>query len=414
MRARTRSSEAELERRLAEAGARWRRSRAMPRVVPLPPMPRWRHDAAIALALAAHQRMLARWRVRAAVTSSRASSRCLPPGAGRWGTIAAAITSSECMHPPPPRVDSPPPIPDPPGDRAFAAGSAVVAAPAGPGATCRNCGAEAPDRYCPACGQETALALPTAGVFLREAAGRYVALDGRFARTLFHLLFRPGFLTNEYFAGRRRRYIRPARLFLVLALALFAVLRVVTEAVPGSALLVLDGDRGAEIAREAKAAAQIAREAKAGARKAASPERRGRGVSVSGPGFGWGCGSTANSTPSPSVPRACARPSPAADRSLQPPAEAGEDRPDDRRRAALRPVRADRAAAVVCVAAADRLRRATAQVSSAAASLRRAPRLRRAQPRLRVPGADRRGRRAVAPADGRRACCGCSAISCGR
>lgn len=160
--------------------------------------------------------------------------------------------------------------------------------PPTPAPTCRNCGAEASGAYCPACGQETALALPTAGVFLREAAGRYVALDGRFARTLFHLLFRPGFLTNEYFAGRRRRYIRPARLFLVLALALFAVLRIATEAVPGSALLVLDGDRGAEIAREAKAGAQRAREAKAGARKAASPDSEGEDVSVSGPGFDLG------------------------------------------------------------------------------------------------------------------------------
>ena len=108
--------------------------------------------------------------------------------------------------------------------------------------TCRNCGAAAPGRYCPACGQETALALPTAGAFLREAAGRYVALDGRLARTLFHLLFRPGFLTSEYLAGRRKRYIRPARLLLVLALALFAVLRLASEANPGAAIVLDDGD----------------------------------------------------------------------------------------------------------------------------------------------------------------------------
>jgi hypothetical protein len=79
--------------------------------------------------------------------------------------------------------------------------------------------------YCPNCGQETSLALPTVRSMLREAAGRYVALDGRMWRTLFPLLFRPGFLTREYFAGRRRRYIRPARLFLVLSIALFALLR---------------------------------------------------------------------------------------------------------------------------------------------------------------------------------------------
>jgi hypothetical protein len=64
---------------------------------------------------------------------------------------------------------------------------------------------------------------------MREAAGRYVALDGRLWRTLVALLFRPGFLTGEYLAGRRRRYIRPARLFLVASLLLFAVLRVAVE-----------------------------------------------------------------------------------------------------------------------------------------------------------------------------------------
>ena len=43
------------------------------------------------------------------------------------------------------------------------------------------------------------------------------------------LVFRPGFLTREYFAGRRRRYVRPARLFLVASVLLFAALRIVVE-----------------------------------------------------------------------------------------------------------------------------------------------------------------------------------------
>ena len=95
--------------------------------------------------------------------------------------------------------------------------------------TCRNCGAIAPGAFCPQCGQETALALPSARQFLKDAAGRYVALDGRLWRTLAALLFHPGFLTREYLAGRRRRYVRPARLFLVLSLAMFALFRVVVE-----------------------------------------------------------------------------------------------------------------------------------------------------------------------------------------
>jgi len=100
----------------------------------------------------------------------------------------------------------------------------VAAEPAAP-FTCRNCGAVAPGHFCAACGQETRVKLPTARIFLREATGRYVALDGRLWRTLAALLFRPGFLTREYLLGRRRRYVRPARLFLGLALALFAALR---------------------------------------------------------------------------------------------------------------------------------------------------------------------------------------------
>lgn len=96
-------------------------------------------------------------------------------------------------------------------------------------ALCRNCGAVAGAAYCPSCGQETDLRLPTLREFLREAAGRYVAIDGRFWRTVIALVSRPGFLTREYLAGRRRRYIRPARLYLFATLIFFAVSRLFVE-----------------------------------------------------------------------------------------------------------------------------------------------------------------------------------------
>ena len=95
------------------------------------------------------------------------------------------------------------------------------------GESCRNCGAAVAGVYCANCGQETRIELPTFRAFMREAAGRYVALDGRLWRTLYALIARPGFLTLEYFAGRRRRYIRPARLFLVTSILLFAVIGLV-------------------------------------------------------------------------------------------------------------------------------------------------------------------------------------------
>src|SRR5665213_4556916 len=67
---------------------------------------------------------------------------------------------------------------------------------------CRNCGGviAAGDEFCRHCGQETHIGLPTARQFMREAAGRYVALDGRLWRTI-RALAHPGLLTREYLDG---------------------------------------------------------------------------------------------------------------------------------------------------------------------------------------------------------------------
>jgi len=102
-------------------------------------------------------------------------------------------------------------------------------APADAAKTCVNCGAIAGDVYCPACGQETDVRLPTLRQFMRDATGSLVAIDGRLWRTLRALIAQPGFLVREYFRGRRKHYVRPARLFLVTSLILFAVLRFTTE-----------------------------------------------------------------------------------------------------------------------------------------------------------------------------------------
>jgi hypothetical protein len=97
---------------------------------------------------------------------------------------------------------------------------------------CRNCGAPAPDAFCPSCGQETDTKLPTLRQFMHDATGRLIAVDGRLWRTLFALVFKPGFLTREYFDGRRKRYLRPTRLFLVMSVILFAVLRLMAGTIP--------------------------------------------------------------------------------------------------------------------------------------------------------------------------------------
>jgi len=143
--------------------------------------------------------------------------------------------------------------------------SVADAAPgAPPPETCRNCGAHTSGHYCSNCGQETRVALPTFAAFMREAAGRYIALDGRLWRTLATLVARPGMLTREYLNGRRRRYIRPARLFLVLYLLLFAVIGLLKSPTDlSNDVVVVDSDKAKEEIAKAGEESRKGQDAKA-------------------------------------------------------------------------------------------------------------------------------------------------------
>lgn len=54
-------------------------------------------------------------------------------------------------------------------------------------------------------------------------------LDGRAYRTIFTLFTRPGFLTREYFSGRRMQYTPPLRLFLIISISFFLLVGMVTS-----------------------------------------------------------------------------------------------------------------------------------------------------------------------------------------
>jgi hypothetical protein len=90
---------------------------------------------------------------------------------------------------------------------------------------CRNCGAAAPGRYCPSCGQETTEHLPSAREFLHEFVLHYFAAEGRLWRTLNALVLHPGRLTLEYLAGRKLAYVLPLRLYLTVSVVFFLALR---------------------------------------------------------------------------------------------------------------------------------------------------------------------------------------------
>lgn len=93
-------------------------------------------------------------------------------------------------------------------------------------ADCRNCGTAVSGNYCAHCGQETRLHMPSLTEFVHEFITHYVALEGKLWGTFTHLLFRPGALTNEYLAGRRKRYVEPLRVYLTLSILFFALVKI--------------------------------------------------------------------------------------------------------------------------------------------------------------------------------------------
>lgn len=94
---------------------------------------------------------------------------------------------------------------------------------------CLNCEAPLADprpRFCPACGQETNVRPPRLGEFLQQFGGAYFATEGALWRTLKLLLMKPGELTRQYLAGRRKHYVLPLRLYLTISLVVLLLIRV--------------------------------------------------------------------------------------------------------------------------------------------------------------------------------------------
>jgi hypothetical protein len=83
---------------------------------------------------------------------------------------------------------------------------------------CKNCHTPLTGPFCHQCGQPDKSIIRFFGDLVRELLEDIISLDSRAARTLVALLFRPGYLTREYIAGRRFYYVPPLRLFLITSL----------------------------------------------------------------------------------------------------------------------------------------------------------------------------------------------------
>jgi len=119
-------------------------------------------------------------------------------------------------------------------------------------ALCPNCATPINGPFCATCGQSQKNLNKQVWTLAGEVLDDVFRLDSRVARTLFALFFRPGFLTTEYFDGRRARYTPPVRLYLVISFLFFFITPVMNnlDTVPSDEVEVItlheDGEDGAD------------------------------------------------------------------------------------------------------------------------------------------------------------------------
>jgi hypothetical protein len=78
---------------------------------------------------------------------------------------------------------------------------------------CLNCGTQVIGKFCHNCGQENIETRENFFAMVWHFITDYFHFDSKFFRSLAPLIVKPGFLTREYWEGRRTLYIPPLRIF---------------------------------------------------------------------------------------------------------------------------------------------------------------------------------------------------------
>lgn len=86
---------------------------------------------------------------------------------------------------------------------------------------CLNCGTDVPGRYCTNCGQENIRPHESFGHLIQEFAADLVHYDSKTLLTFKYLFTKPGFITKEYVAGKRVKFVHPIKLYIFSSFVFF-------------------------------------------------------------------------------------------------------------------------------------------------------------------------------------------------
>jgi hypothetical protein len=97
---------------------------------------------------------------------------------------------------------------------------------------CENCGAELHGHYCSKCGQAAVDYHRSFRHVIIDVLDSFLNWDSKFVRSIGLLLWRPGWLTNQFLEGRRVRFVHPLRLYLLVSIVFFLCARLIPVSEP--------------------------------------------------------------------------------------------------------------------------------------------------------------------------------------
>lgn len=113
---------------------------------------------------------------------------------------------------------------------------------------CPNCHFPLPykAKFCTHCGQKHEDEVMSLGALLKQVWFRVLHLESRSLLFLWQMLI-PGFVSQEFFAGRRKRYPHPIRFFFIVAFLFLFTLNHLTDIGDSSGIQASSGENGIKI-----------------------------------------------------------------------------------------------------------------------------------------------------------------------